>query len=98
VKETVATGLLEAATLRGQIVLAGQLESVEAVLFRKVIFALPVRTSVTLLYGAAGMFAKFPRKTVSVWSRIRSTVSAGLRLTVVEVPVVVVNLREVMVT
>src|SRR5882757_5507859 len=44
------------------------------------------------------MFAKVPRKTVSVWRRIKSTVSAGLRFTVVEVPVEVVNLMDVIVT
>ena len=44
------------------------------------------------------MLAKVPRKTESVWRRIKSTVRAGLRLTVVDVPPDEVNFREVMVT
>lgn len=98
VKERFATGLLEAAKLKGQMVLAGQLESVAPVSFKKVILALPVRTNVTLVYWTAGMFAKVPRKAESVCRRIRSTVRAGLRLTVVDELPEEVNLREVMVT
>src|SRR6267378_2442225 len=98
----VATGLLETTTLRGQIVLEvalpGQPESVVPVSFRKVILALPEKNRVALTYWAAGMFGKSPRKTVSVCRRIRSTVSAGFRLTVVEVPEDVVNLIDAMVT
>ena len=97
-KERFATGLLEAARLRGQMVFAGQLESVAPVSFKKVILALPVSTKVTLVYWRAGMFPKVPRKTESVWRRIRSTVSAGFRLTVVEVPPDPVNFRDVIVT
>src|ERR1700675_4668574 len=44
------------------------------------------------------MFAKVPRNTVSVWRRIRSTVSAGLRLTVVAVPEAGVKVIDAMVT
>src|SRR6266480_576862 len=44
------------------------------------------------------MFAKAPRRTVSVWRRIRSTVSAGFRLTVVAVPEAGVNVTDAIVT
>src|ERR1700682_2389826 len=99
VKGTVATGVLETATLSGQTVLGGQREMVAvAESFRKVILALPERNRVALTYWAAGMFGKSPRKTVSVCRRIRSTVSAGFRLTVVEVPEDVVNLIDAIVT
>src|SRR5207249_8294942 len=51
VKDTVATGLLEAATLRGQMVAGGQPEIVVLVVsFRNVILALPERVRVALLY------------------------------------------------
>ena len=48
--EIVATGLLEAGTLRGQMVSVGQPEMVAAVSFKKVMMALPERTKVALLY------------------------------------------------
>jgi hypothetical protein len=42
--------LLETATLRGQMVLGGQPDSVKPVSFRKVILALPEKNTVALLY------------------------------------------------
>ena len=91
-------GLLEAGTLRGQIVLFGQPERVEPVSFRKVMMALPVRTRVAEVYWATVMFPKVPRKAESVWRRIRSTVRAGFRVTVVAVPEEGVKVIEEMVT
>src|SRR5260370_2812481 len=58
VKETVATGLLEAATLRGHAVLAGHCERVGLESLREGSLALPERSRVTPLYWPGGLVAK----------------------------------------
>ena len=76
----------------------GQPERVAGVLFKKVMMALPERTRVAVVYWPVGRFLKVPRKAVSVWRRIRSTVRAGFRVTVVAVPTAGVKVIDEMVT
>jgi len=87
-KETVATGLLEAATLTGQMVLGGQRETVEAVIVQKSDIGIAGESQSDAAVGSGReRFANVPRKTlVGLEPHQVDQRGAGFRLTVVAVP------------